>query len=407
MPQDFCEEKCTVHVHEIVKFYCKTCDMTACAECKKNTHARCLDIKFIPECVKSVIEEQAQSFQTFLANTLKTTQNNIQSHCKDISSDFLSTVAQIEKQTKVKQLEIEKKTQALIDRLNNQKMEKLKGLESKKKQLCQKAEDIKRDDETKLLILSAKRLSMNRELITIQQKIGKCRADEKCGLFLAMKNTERVVARLATEIPQIANKSHVKILGFVVNEQEVDINDQRNNAEIGTLTDKSNCKRSFSYLYYICTKSPFQFEAEITDLCIISDSRIIAADRKNSALLLLDAHDLKLVSTAVLRSAPYHIAKIKDNRVIVTLPKAEVLQFVTITKVNQLVVDKEKTIGKQCEGVAFQYPHILLVYSCPLGIKVLNINDWSEMHNLTQNIPIQQCQANAACCSVLTQKRFI
>lgn len=98
---------------------------------------------------------------------------------------------------------------------------------------------------------------------------------------------------------------------------------------------------------------------------LLSEDRLAFTDSFNYSVKLVDINQNKLLSSLSMPSWPFGIAKIRNNRLVVTLPALKQIQILCIREDNNIIVEKELHRGKVCCGVAYHRGLLFVTNSHP------------------------------------------
>ncbi|XP_060563694.1 E3 ubiquitin-protein ligase TRIM33-like [Ruditapes philippinarum] len=223
MPQDFCQEKCSIHQDELVKFYCQDCKKLTCTKCKIQNHWSCSRVSYLPALVPGIensqeikeLTENLDEIMKDLENTEKhvyINMNNVASqetkildkvtkkkkeillvfekHQKEIIQDFEKEIEEILKRLKQGKKEKIEKIQE-----NQRKVEKL--LNNEENEIKKKIEIIKKNDEKILKTIAEETSKMKTKLNTISTELVHHQGtDRRCQLFIVMKKGQEIIEQL-------------------------------------------------------------------------------------------------------------------------------------------------------------------------------------------------------------------
>ena len=94
---------------------------------------------------------------------------------------------------------------------------------------------------------------------------------------------------------------------------------------VDNVTDFSKAK--FSQVKDIVVRTDRDKEVSwITDMCLVSDDRIVAVDNVNYSVKLLEVTTGHMLHQLQLQNVPFGVCRTSGDRVAVTLPYAETIQ---------------------------------------------------------------------------------
>ena len=133
----------------------------------------------------------------------------------------------------------------------------------------------------------------------------------------------------------------------------------------------------------------------ITGCCYLSDGQVILCDNYNKAVKILD-QDMNIKVTAPCSSAPWDVDCIDDNSLVMTLPAAKSLQYISI-KPGFKFKDTKK-LNLQCFGIGVKNNKIFVCIDnwSVKGVKILTLkgDDLSFITHLGAGAPRYLCVSN-------------
>ncbi|KAL4222420.1 hypothetical protein ACF0H5_018459 [Mactra antiquata] len=441
MPKDFCQDFCTIHPNLLIKFYCEAHKKSACKECIKSNHVSCQEVKYIPDLVNginqsyellNIIQELKQLSEDLKLmmeimpsderiNTTKEeackAMNNRQEALKKQMEDQWSTTVQKldekakiainnhttqynkdkddlkkEYQTKLEKLENDyQNTQEEITELNHQeKQETLKKLKVQQEKLIQKhaeeerklANDIEKrsnHDKDKMKKNYQQTKKVLEDVQRIENEIQHKRVrNQKCGLFLTMKNAAERIEGLTYMASQVQAQNHMNNYIFESGENinphiDFDVVD----IAFGTLREKSTQKRSVKAIAKIKISHEGDDKGRISGICQLSASHLVAVDSIHNQLKLVDITENKVVMSHPLgnsKSKPFDVTKVNENMVAVTFPREGTIKFLEIlVDRHQIVMTREINVGVGCHGILYRWGQLIVSYTETPRVEIMDL----------------------------------
>jgi hypothetical protein len=401
MPQDFCQEKCSVHQDELVKFFCQICKIFASTECKTQNHGSCITVSHIPALVPGI--ENSQEIKELnenldeLMEDLENTDEHMNISMEEVASQetmILDTV--MKKKTEillafVKHKEeviqhLEKRIEETVKRLEKEKKEKIEKLSENQRKLEKLLNDeenkikkqieiIKKNDEKILKTIAVKTLKMRTKLNIISAElVNHQKRDRRCQLFVAMKKGEEIIEQL---------KPHADKLSKTISIHYYKV---ECTASVQNITDIQDCDKFFTFQeiheseiqrtarYYTDIKGTFD---SWSSLCLLSENCLLISNYKSSNLAIFKDMSVNTSSydTIDLSFNPWAVAKVDNYKSVVTFPKFGLIRLITFSKCMTVTNTEDIKVGELCCGVAYSNNKLLVSYiTNPAAVKILDMS---------------------------------
>jgi hypothetical protein len=253
--------------------------------------------------------------------------------------------------------------------LQDNKMITFDQIERKEEELDKQSESTKLRDETRLKTMSSKSDKTEADLEILKQNLSKMMfKNQKCEVFLAIKEAGKLLEKMKIDVEEASQ--HVEITNYEFQPDGLKISKLDVNTFIAFGYFKPKTKVSFSK--DVSTQHPLdKYCSNITGLCKISDSYLIAADNTNKSIKLIDI-ERNLISVVNLKDEPFDVVLLENNMAATTMPNARKIQLLSTTKDNQLSLSSQISVPGNCYGIAFRKPDI--VVRCTENIHVIGLN---------------------------------
>jgi hypothetical protein len=400
MPQDFCQEKCSIHQDELVKFYCQACKKFACIKCKIKDHGNCSMVSHLPALVHGI--EKSQEIKEFnenlneLMKDLEHIEKHVNLNMKYVTSqetkildtvikkkkEILSVFAKhhkdiiqnFEKQKEETFQKLEEEKKEKIEKLqdNQRKLEKL--LNDEENEIKKKIEIIKKVDEKVLQAITEETSKMKIKLKAISTELVYHQTtDQRCQLFVAMKKGEEVIEKLKRDADKQCK--NISIHYYKVECKALEQN----------ITNLYKCHNFFNYQeihesevqknasHYTDIKFTFN---SLSSLCL-SENCLLITYFDSSKLFIFK--DLSVSTTSYdridLPSYPWAVAKVDNNKVAVTFPRLGTVRLITFSKCMTVTNTEDIEVGEGCCGVAYSNNKLIVSYAISSAtVKILDMS---------------------------------
>ena len=403
MPTDFCAEKCSTHPRLLIKFYCQTCEEFACNECKTESHKNCDNIGHISSFVTrdTVTEniEDVKEYMNYLHVKLKESQRKVDFNTEMISLQEIDAKKTMymhrEKMKKTLQdmkqeiveaynqeiqdaeeilRELRQKREETIAQFNEKEAILEKNLKVAENNMEEKIEQTKDADLTKLSGIEQKHRDIASDLEKMSLVIeSKQKSSERCSTFIAVKTSQKALENFEEDIKQMTTSSDTS---------EFKVSPEANGFTFDTVETTT---KFFSYKEIVkpihksksaVRLSELQIKPVIyTSLCLLNDNQLLVTDNKNCSIYVIeDLLENKILSALHMPSAPWGIAKVTDNEVVVTFPEPGIVKFLTFSETMTVTKTQDVKVGYECYGVTYGRNRLIVSYLDPARVQILDMS---------------------------------
>jgi len=113
--------------------------------------------------------------------------------------------------------------------------------------------------------------------------------------------------------------------------------------------------------------------ANITDIAVLSPSRLLVADYTKSTLKLLDSVNGRVLSKATLPAKPRRLCLLSDGCVAVTMYRSRKIQFICVAN-DAISLDKSIDVKNDVAGIATIDSHLLLGCDSPGKVEMMTMD---------------------------------
>ncbi|XP_060557099.1 uncharacterized protein LOC132717619 [Ruditapes philippinarum] len=329
--KNVCTEKCPIHSKEILKFQCLTCDTFVCSTCKRNDHKGTCDLKYLPDIVKDLEK----------GNELK----QLISEWNEISRKM----ADIDIKSKPQQEQIDKISTNLKIGIKKEKDSLFEEFEKEAEQIEEGARSVIKSNEEMKKYVRDKIVSLSQEIGCLDHGISQISSSptkEKYKLFIKMKDISPKLTEIVkdidiltkhttkdnsfrNELQKHANDLKERVVHFGKNAREFNIHKKKIIVEPKRKVARFVCDINVSSLFD-------NGSCHIGDCCLLSEQYLIACDKTNSSVKLIDTKIGKVIYVRRIRTVPEAAAKVTDTEFALVHPcdndkEKSIIQFLTVT----------------------------------------------------------------------------
>ncbi|XP_053391553.1 uncharacterized protein LOC128554315 [Mercenaria mercenaria] len=372
---DECTERCQVHKKEVIKFFCPKHEALGCNDCIVLNHRAC-DIYYIPEKCTGIGD--SAEFRELL---------------KELDQK-VNEADNIVKQASNREKELDSCYDKLFKEISMFRKEINDRLDQLQKQIQTDADKKKSTDKQTVKNILETCTNISSDIKQLQSRLQDYKASQQNGqLYIAMKQAK---SKLKSDGIKEADRSLEDTNMQYTFDQNQDLENMlsRQNA-LGKLTlssgvtskrmkpiDKLTRKENIN----IMTKSDLE-ACWISGCVVLSSSKLVAADRANAKLKVVDMNDKAVIEETTLPSKPWGIAVMPQDHIAVTMPeKKEILIMTTAGKLSTV---RKFPVKGGCRDIAYHQDHLYIICSDP---KCVFITD---------------TQGNAQNTILLDNKRFV
>ncbi|XP_060556074.1 uncharacterized protein LOC132716758 [Ruditapes philippinarum] len=451
MPQDYCFDKCPKHPREILKFYCNNCELEICSQCKVEDHSwiQCLEVFHIPTSLhsdqmtnelKEVTQSMGIAFDKLAVRRENTKRNliRVQTNRDEVDEAIESHKYDLIYYTNVKYKEwlqhkereqseeikaYEKRRAEIIARLDKEKDDLLERHQKEDNSLKEKLKNhkaeilqqidtqaqnlhkMKENDVHKLeLVLSdfdkAEAKVKELEMTIEKNKI----TGEKCKLFVAVKKVISEMKRYNLSEDKNFNKeSEIVIHQFLKKNNNINLRFPENEISFGYLQDLSKTIVRFVQEDEIQLKPCSKDNVIGYKMCKTRDHLVIVEEEKFD-IKLVNLRDKNVKSSMPLPHKPYDVTNVDTNDFATTLTSAKKIQVLTITRQGDLSLVNNIHIGKECYGIGYMKPYLIVACQHPGSVEILLRNGVHIKSLINFNNPLHVLVDQNNCAFYITDK---
>ncbi|XP_045160647.2 uncharacterized protein LOC123525569 [Mercenaria mercenaria] len=364
--RDVCTKPCSVHVQEIIKFYCTSHDVVGCGDCMVIDHKSCKvdlveNVSSTTDNEKREVRKQIDQFE----KDIKKTKKDLISSKQDIVENYSKISQDI--------AEFRKKINKSLD-----KMEAAIVLE---------ANEAKKDAESVILHISTELQTLEKDLNYLSTDI-KGYSGKHNDLFVSLKETKAKLCYLKMSHAHLKKKNKIQLFEFEKNDNAGIRNLLSGDAVIGMLRIKQDKPQEFPnvptdripvnmlemaalYVGKIESKDE-KYEPKMSGIAVLSADELVATDNRNENVKLVNLKNNEIKFKLPLKSAPFDIACIGTNSVVVTVPKKKLVKVISamdviLTEQNDILVNGE------CYGITHFSDGFVISFCRPEKIETIDM----------------------------------
>ncbi|XP_053403960.1 uncharacterized protein LOC128558498 [Mercenaria mercenaria] len=339
-----CSELCVRHTNEIVKFYCSAHDVVGCGDCIVLDHKLC-KVDRIQDISMNYFhgaehQELQQKVDQFLKN-IEQVNRQIQTNDKNIQQTYIKAVNDVKSFKK-----------EILEYLNKAEADMLAVLNKRK-----------RSDEKLMSDLKEHEKTTRGNIQELHEKL-QLQLNQANELFVAAKETKERVTRIGDSIKQLQQDCKYKQYVFVCCKHVKDMFKSQSHSILGELLilkDIAEAEPQFDSEIGIKASDDTE-DCKIFACALISFNRIILADLSNKCLKIVDIENGNIAEKYKLKSGPWGLAVITKNRIAVTLPDEQKIQFLTLTQCDKITESNTIKVKGACTRIACQENKIMVLY---------------------------------------------
>ncbi|XP_053378518.1 uncharacterized protein LOC128548138 [Mercenaria mercenaria] len=353
-------EMCPIHVEQPIEYYCVTHEEVCCTMCRSMSHEKCENVKPINDMLHEADMEKEFS--------------ELQGKIKILQSDIDSTQYLV--QTNLKAIAINHdNSREEMDTLRTAIREHIDQIEN---ELDIKLKTIRNEDEGKITSYKNACNAMHFDINAVESYIeGKRSGNKKYDLFIAMKKAQSKIKSNHIDLRNIRAKNKVRRYQFSPEHEVKKL--QSHPIKFGSFSNKDEALKTERFVSDIEVKSNKDTQTcYITGTSLISETLLAIADNKNKNVKLIHTKINKITAEACLKSPPWDITTVPDNKIVVTIPSEERIQFLSVPVPHGDAISLEKSVNVagKCYGVDFirQEGKLIVSYCYPGKIEILNLD---------------------------------
>ena len=373
-------EVCPLHSGETFRYYCKDHEEACCGVCATLKHRGCQELVYIPDLsikkTKKTCNALMKQIKRLIGQYHHVKEDtNKNAHLLHIEkSDFQQAILKIHQDVLDLLHLIEKEIVADLSHVYDSEM----GY------LCARMDMT--DDAVSVL-----------KQASIQLEMAKQNGLEK-RLFLQTKKVTKQVEHYESLLSEIRSKNSQPLkIAFRSNKQVKNFL-----KEVKTLGDleivEKPDRNAIPYTQFkASSRSENSQVSDITGSTVMTDGRVVLADRYNESLKLVNSA-YKMITQSKLSSEPWDICSVSSDQVVVSLPKERKLQFYAIDitmRPLKRIGQNDSVKGSQYYGLAYNQEKIFV--TCPTdevpNVKILDLQG-RLLHQINANQQEQALFAN-------------
>ncbi|XP_045174914.2 uncharacterized protein LOC123536139 isoform X1 [Mercenaria mercenaria] len=369
MPQDSCTEKCKAHNNEIIKFYCATCSKFACPVCKIEDHKGTCTIKYLPDIVNEDIEngkylKELMVKVNSIAKQLTDAKAVIDMKYERLKSTNAEAISAIKIEKETLFAEFDQEVYQSEEKIQVQKKNDDMRLVTAKEQFDSLAAEIEELSKNSKSHSSSPKSPNYKLFITLKQ----C-----CDRLSNVKDTVECLTKDCTTSSDAFESEHkIKANELTRRVKEFGRMTMSRHIKSKEMSPKEQQKIAYPMKDINVRAEGDEKDCYIIDFCMLSDQYLIACDKNNSSLKLIDTRNNKLEYVRSVKSKPESVTKINDSEIAM----AQCFDRDSVrSKIQFLNLTKAKTL-------AFQRRYILTQMFC---YTVVYINDGRLIISMSQD----------------------
>ncbi|XP_053405550.1 E3 ubiquitin-protein ligase TRIM71-like [Mercenaria mercenaria] len=382
---------CLKHKKKMIEFYCQHHKVTLCSVCVTLEHTGQLcKVDYIPDIAEETVDSKEFKDITEHMDALLQHCQSVKEKCKKVTDKSNASITEALKEIRKHRQEINKR----IDELESEVENKAKTLHQQNKERVQNTEAIC-DDVTK----SVKELSNNIKQSNIAKQADK--------LFIELKTAQLEITEHETCIKELITAEDVKEYQFTSNQTILTV--LQKETSLGTLEDKilaTKVKKALDEYVQIPLGQPV-LEAEtetktksspasktnedysqngrihvqtqsdkkiceITGMTVLNSDELAVADNSNKCIKMISVSSQTVTSQMSLSQPPWGITKVTNNKVVVTQPYGNRIQFISVNS-KMLSQEHSLKIGGKGRGICFYKDKLVVSYDSPAKVEILDM----------------------------------
>jgi hypothetical protein len=253
----------------------------------------------------------------------------------------------------------EKKIEETLQRLQEEKKEKINKLQDNQRKLekllndeeneiKRKIEIIKKNDKKVLKTIIEETSKMKTKLNTISTELAHHQGtDQRCQLFVSMKMGQGIIDQLKPDADKQCKNNSIHHYKVECKASEQNITNLQDCDKIFTYQEihESEVKRTASYY----TDIKFRFNSW-SSLCLLSENCLLISNYDFSKLIIFKDLPVSTSSydTINLSSKPWAVAKVENNKAAITFPKSGIIKLITFSKSKTVTNTEDIKVGRNC-----------------------------------------------------------
>ncbi|XP_060552696.1 uncharacterized protein LOC132713975 [Ruditapes philippinarum] len=337
-------EKCTAHPSQVIAYYCVSHNEFCCPQCLSLGHKVCKDVKSVTDYFNDFDVHQEE-------NKLKCKMHTL---CDEVSKKMTkvqSSIKAIENCHEVAQKEMLDAKCMSIDHIEN--------LYSS---LTGKLNKMREEDMNKIVPYRHKCNAVLFDMNTLESYFKEKTKYSKNQLCFAIKKADAKVDINFHEMSEVNCSEHLNFTRykFIPNEAIKNIPTQL--SSFGSLDIQNNVIKSAVEIKSLHTKDVTDGKnCCITGLALIADSKIVLTDFSNSSVKLIDTDEDKVISKLKVKSAPWDVTCVSNNKVAVTVPEKKIIELLTIDESSKFSLKQSITCTGKCYGITKSKDKLLAI----------------------------------------------
>ncbi|XP_045174913.2 uncharacterized protein LOC123536138 [Mercenaria mercenaria] len=333
LPQDVCIEKCPVHNTEIIKFYCATCNTFVCSVCKRVDHKEVCAMRYLPNIVQDL--ERGEEFGQLIINW-----NHIAKRLSDAERAMGIRHGRIYKISSDVKFAIMKEKDTLFNRFD------------------QEANKIEENVASVMQVENARVSNAKQTIEPLNIEIGKLVHDikqlsispksQKYKLFIALKQVSQRLEQAGHVVEDLTKYDSTSDDAFKYKLEKHADDVIKRVREFGSVAKDNNVKmketeardqRKFAHLVGDINVSSARDDdgCHIVDCCVLSEQYLIACDKNNSSVKLIDTKGQGVIYVRHVKTVPEAVTKITDSEFAMVHSSdrdedRSIIQFLTMTE---------------------------------------------------------------------------
>lgn len=353
--RDMCEK----HADEI-KFYCQNHEVFGCGVCTTLEHNSC-QLDYIPEAASRY--KDSEEFKSLVRSVdqldVATEKFEVQLNDQEIQAED------------VKNKTVELTKQFRSDMTNY--------LDMQESSLLKTAECLNESNHETILDLKKDNSEIKKQVLALKQDLEKW-TDDPEKLFMVSKVAKGQLQTIETKHSEMTKVAIIKEFSLKLNSTLQNFLDQQ--CAIGEIkidgTNKTSEVQDDLSATEISVVDHFNVNGQgdkkkpwITGLAALPNGNVVAADRNNSVLKLVDIGAKTIISTLVLPGRPFDVTMMHENQIAVSMPDLKKIRVLSadLSKISFWDID----INVNCYGICFRRGKLFSCCKLPNALKVIDL----------------------------------
>ncbi|XP_053394877.1 uncharacterized protein LOC123524397 [Mercenaria mercenaria] len=360
-------EKCKLHTTKVVECFCSRHDVLCCTICVVSEHSKCGEnVIYIPNEVRATDVADSPELK-MVTNKLKAlTERTTYSQSRVKLNREAIDAYQGDTKSYINQLQKEM----------NERFEQMKC------EIDEKLNDFRREDTESMEALDSYCSSVLKILAGETNEIAEVeKSRNMCQLYITMKKQKMNAFKLEQQVKEIENRNEINRYNFQPDSKLVDLL-QGKLEGIGRIIKqeaKTYKVRHVTNIDVTAQEDNDSSKCCVSGITVLSDEHLVASDSENKLMKLVCITENKVKASVLLMSSPADLTTINEKEIVVAIPDANTLQFVTLSDEIKLKADRRISVDQACHGVAYHDSKLIVsfipkTYMRPSTVQILDMS---------------------------------